>query len=85
MLAKLPLLLMLLMETEYSLMAPARELFDVSVSGKGRKETAWAKKIAQKAIRAKLTDYDRFKLMKAKKMRNRLVRIEFAKLKKAAK
>ena len=34
--------------------------------------------------RAKLTDFDRYKLMRAKQSRNRLVRAEFAKLRKAA-
>uniref|UniRef100_A0A915HFP0 60S ribosomal protein L14 n=1 Tax=Romanomermis culicivorax TaxID=13658 RepID=A0A915HFP0_ROMCU len=33
--------------------------------------------------RAKLTDYDRFKLMKAKQMRNRLINVEYVKLRKA--
>lgn len=34
--------------------------------------------------RANMTDFDRFKLQKAKSIRNRLVRVELAKLKKAA-
>merc|ERR1719396_175634 len=32
-------------------------------------ETAWAKKIAAKEVRAKMTDFDRFKLMVARKKR----------------
>ncbi|KHN84573.1 60S ribosomal protein L14 [Toxocara canis] len=47
--------------------------------------TLWAQKIAKKQLRAKMTDYDRFKLMRAKQLRNRIVRIEMAKLKKTAK
>jgi len=48
-------------------------------------ETTWAKKIAATEKRKNLTDFDRFKLMKAKQARNRLVMIEFGKLKKTAK
>jgi len=44
--------------------------------------SAWAKKIKLRTVRATLTDFDRFKLMKAKQMRNRIVRSEFNKLKK---
>ncbi|EPB78992.1 ribosomal protein L14 [Ancylostoma ceylanicum] len=62
-----------------------KEAFDAAKINEQFKKTLWAKKIAQKAVRAKLTDYERFKLMKAKQMRNRLVRVEFAKLRKAAK
>jgi len=48
-------------------------------------ESTWAKKIAAHEQRKQLTDFDRFKLMKAKQARNRLVMIEFGKLKKAGK
>merc|ERR1711976_834747 len=48
-------------------------------------ETTWAKKLAAKQKRASLTDFDRFKLMKAKQTRNRLVDVQFGKLRKAAK
>ncbi|XP_060585582.1 large ribosomal subunit protein eL14-like [Ruditapes philippinarum] len=47
--------------------------------------STWAKKIAAREKRETLTDFDRFKLMKAKQARNRLVNIEFGKLRKAAK
>ncbi|XP_062592983.1 large ribosomal subunit protein eL14-like [Saccostrea cucullata] len=47
--------------------------------------TTWAKKIASKEKRAQLTDFDRFKLMKAKQSRNRLINVEFGKLKKTNK
>ncbi|KJH45279.1 ribosomal protein L14 [Dictyocaulus viviparus] len=61
-----------------------KEAFDSAKISEQFSQTTWARKIAQKSIRAKLTDYERFKLMKAKQMRNRLVRIELAKLRKAA-
>merc|ERR1719295_623764 len=48
-------------------------------------ESTWAKKIAARQKRAQLSDFDRFKLMKAKQARNRLINIEFGKLRKAAK
>ncbi|XP_022338046.2 large ribosomal subunit protein eL14-like [Crassostrea virginica] len=47
--------------------------------------TTWAKKIANKKKRAQLTDFDRFKLMKAKQARNRLINVEFGKLRKTTK
>jgi large subunit ribosomal protein L14e len=48
-------------------------------------ETTWAKKIAATKLRKELSDFDRFKLMKAKQARNRLVMIEYGKLRKASK
>ncbi|CAJ0963933.1 unnamed protein product, partial [Mesorhabditis belari] len=48
-------------------------------------QTKWAKNIVNKQKRANLTDFERFKLMRAKQLRNRLVRVELAKLRKAAK
>ncbi|XP_011433871.1 60S ribosomal protein L14-like [Crassostrea angulata] len=47
--------------------------------------TTWAQKIANKKKRAQLTDFDRFKLMKAKQARNRLINVEFGKLRKTVK
>ncbi|XP_064611234.1 large ribosomal subunit protein eL14-like [Liolophura sinensis] len=47
-------------------------------------ETTWAKKLAARERRTKLTDFDRFKLMKAKQARNRIINIEFGKLRKEA-
>ena len=47
-------------------------------------KTVWAKKLRARKLRAQLTDFDRFKLMKAKQARNRLVNAEFKKLWKAA-
>ncbi|XP_032874995.1 60S ribosomal protein L14 [Amblyraja radiata] len=44
----------------------------------------WAKKIDARAKRAKMSDFDRHKVMKAKKMRNRIIKLELSKLKKAA-
>lgn len=48
-------------------------------------ETTWAKKIANREKRATLSDFDRFKLMKAKQQRNRAIKLELGRLKKAAK
>ncbi|OWF48020.1 60S ribosomal protein L14-like [Mizuhopecten yessoensis] len=48
-------------------------------------QTTWAKKIVNKAKRKTLSDFDRFKLMKAKQARNRLITVECGKLKKQAK
>ena len=47
-------------------------------------ETTWAKKRASREKRAALSDFDRFKLMKAKQMQNRIINVEFGKLRKAA-
>ncbi|KAI8847197.1 Rpl14 protein [Chytridium lagenaria] len=46
--------------------------------------TAWAKKLAARATRASLTDFDRFKTMVARKQRRVVVGKEFSKLRKAA-
>ncbi|XP_033105107.1 60S ribosomal protein L14-like [Anneissia japonica] len=46
--------------------------------------TVWAQKIAAKKRRTELTDFERFKLMKAKQTRSRIINREFNKLKKAA-
>uniref|UniRef100_A0A8B9YBM2 Large ribosomal subunit protein eL14 n=1 Tax=Bos mutus grunniens TaxID=30521 RepID=A0A8B9YBM2_BOSMU len=46
--------------------------------------TRWAKKIEAREKKAKMTDFDRYKVMKARKMRNRLIKIEVKKLQKAA-
>ena len=48
-------------------------------------ETTWAKKIASRELRKQISDFDRFKLMKAKQARNRLIAVEFGKLRKASK
>uniref|UniRef100_A0A2K5JQU5 Large ribosomal subunit protein eL14 n=1 Tax=Colobus angolensis palliatus TaxID=336983 RepID=A0A2K5JQU5_COLAP len=46
--------------------------------------TRWAKKIEARERKAKMTDFDRFKVMKAKKMRNTIIKNEVKKLQKAA-
>ncbi|XP_057562742.1 60S ribosomal protein L14 [Hippopotamus amphibius kiboko] len=46
--------------------------------------TRWAKKIEAREKKAKMTDFDRYKVMKARKMRNRLIKLEVKKLQKAA-
>merc|ERR1719295_18657 len=45
-------------------------------------ETAWAKKLAAKEVRAKMTDFDRFKLMVARKKRSAEVKKTIKKSKK---
>lgn len=42
--------------------------------------TAWAKKVDKKAKRASLTDFDRFKVMIAKKQKSKLVADKLATL-----
>ncbi|KAM7037407.1 large ribosomal subunit protein eL14 [Passerculus sandwichensis] len=44
--------------------------------------TRWAKKIEAREKKAKMTDFDRYKVMKAKKMRNRIIKHEMKKLQK---
>uniref|UniRef100_A0A669PBR3 Ribosomal protein L14 n=1 Tax=Phasianus colchicus TaxID=9054 RepID=A0A669PBR3_PHACC len=44
--------------------------------------TRWAKKIEAREKKAKMTDFDRYKVMKAKKMRNRIIKHEIKKLQK---
>ncbi|NXV71106.1 RL14 protein, partial [Atlantisia rogersi] len=46
--------------------------------------TRWAKKIDARQKKAKMTDFDRYKVMKAKKMRNRIIKHEMKKLQKLA-
>uniref|UniRef100_A0A914WRI0 Large ribosomal subunit protein eL14 n=1 Tax=Plectus sambesii TaxID=2011161 RepID=A0A914WRI0_9BILA len=48
-------------------------------------KSLWAKKIAQRALQSNMNDFDRFKLMKAKQMRSRIIRTEMGKLKKTQK
>ncbi|XP_070583032.1 large ribosomal subunit protein eL14 isoform X2 [Erythrolamprus reginae] len=48
------------------------------------KATRWAKKIEAREKKAKMTDFDRYKVMKAKKMRNRIIKHEVKRLQKAA-
>ncbi|KAF4799366.1 hypothetical protein TURU_056149 [Turdus rufiventris] len=46
--------------------------------------TRWAKKIEAREKKAKMTDFDRYKVMKAKKMRNRIIKHEMKKLQRMA-
>nr|CAB3265699.1 60S ribosomal protein L14-like [Phallusia mammillata] len=48
-------------------------------------DSNWCKKIQAKARKAQLTDFDRFKLMKLKQKRRRIIASELNKMKKAAK
>jgi len=45
----------------------------------------WAKKLNARELRANMTDFDRFKLMKAKQARNRIVHLEYTRLRKSGK
>merc|ERR1711879_150400 len=47
-------------------------------------ESTWAKKLDSREKRSQLSDFERFKLMKAKQARNRIINIEFGKLRNAA-
>merc|ERR1712002_205182 len=64
---------------------PVRKAWEKAEVDKQWAETTWAKKIAAREKRKMLTDYDRFKLMKAKQARNNIIRNEFGKLRAAAK
>ncbi|XP_002129628.2 large ribosomal subunit protein eL14 [Ciona intestinalis] len=48
-------------------------------------ETKWAKKIESKAKKASLSDYDRYKLMKIRQKRSKIIAAEVRRLKKSAK
>jgi len=61
-----------------------KKAWDTAKVGDEWDKTVWAKKLKARKLRAQLTDFDRFKLMKAKQARNRLVRSEFKKLWKVA-
>ena len=62
-----------------------REAYDAAQINQKWDESEWAKRIARKQKRDNLTDFERFKVFKAKQHRNRLVRVEMGKLKKEAK
>merc|ERR1712154_752978 len=47
--------------------------------------STWAKKLASRQRRALVTDFERFKLMKAKQARNRLFNLEMGKMRSAIK
>ncbi|KAL0099278.1 hypothetical protein PUN28_020092 [Cardiocondyla obscurior] len=49
------------------------------------KETMWARKVEAKKKRAELSDFDRFKLRKARQIRNKLRKDAFNRLKKKVK
>ncbi|XP_036602915.1 60S ribosomal protein L14-like [Trichosurus vulpecula] len=48
------------------------------------KATRWAKKFEARERKAKMTDFDRYEVMKAKKTRNRIIKREVKKLQKAS-
>ncbi|XP_069068049.1 large ribosomal subunit protein eL14 [Pleurodeles waltl] len=47
-------------------------------------QTRWAKKIDAREKKAKMTDFDRYRVMKAKRMRNKIIKAEVKKLQKEA-
>uniref|UniRef100_A0A4W5QT91 Large ribosomal subunit protein eL14 n=1 Tax=Hucho hucho TaxID=62062 RepID=A0A4W5QT91_9TELE len=47
-------------------------------------ESNWAKKIEARQKRAQMSDFDRFKVMKAKRMRNKVIKHEVKRLQKEA-
>ena len=49
------------------------------------KNSLWAKKLDKRHIRANLTDFERFKVLRAKQLRNRILRTELGKLRSASK
>lgn len=61
----------------------AREKADINNNNKCE-QTTWTKELAASQTRAELTDFERFKLMKANQARNQLIDVEFGRLRKAA-
>uniref|UniRef100_A0A0B7AFQ4 Large ribosomal subunit protein eL14 domain-containing protein n=1 Tax=Arion vulgaris TaxID=1028688 RepID=A0A0B7AFQ4_9EUPU len=61
-----------------------RKAWEKADINKKWEQTTWAKKLATSQRRGQLTDFERFKLMKAKQARNRLINVEFGKLRNAA-
>ncbi|CAD5206320.1 unnamed protein product [Bursaphelenchus okinawaensis] len=47
-------------------------------------ETNWAQKLQKRQVRAGLNDFERFKVSRVKQLRNRAIRLELGKLRKAA-
>ncbi|KAH0569118.1 60S ribosomal protein L14 isoform X3 [Cotesia glomerata] len=62
-----------------------RKAWDAAELEKKWSETVWAKKAAAKAKRLTLSDFDRFKLRKARQIRNKLRSDAFFRLKKVSK
>ncbi|ELU01430.1 hypothetical protein CAPTEDRAFT_206778 [Capitella teleta] len=47
-------------------------------------ETFWSKRLNDEKLKKNMNDFDRFKLMKAKQTRNRIINMEFGRLKNLA-
>ncbi|KAF7403397.1 hypothetical protein HZH68_006191 [Vespula germanica] len=62
-----------------------RKAWEISEIDNLWKNTMWARKVAAKKKRAELSDFDRFKLRKARQIRNKLRTNAFFTLKKKAK
>ncbi|CAF3705998.1 unnamed protein product [Adineta steineri] len=59
-----------------------KSIWDKNDVSKKWQETRWFKKLQAKHLRAKMTDFDRFKLVHAKQAYNRILGHEFNRLKK---
>ncbi|XP_032481393.1 LOW QUALITY PROTEIN: 60S ribosomal protein L14-like [Phocoena sinus] len=72
--------------TDFTLKFPhgAREAWEKAGINAKWAATRWAKKIEAREKKARMTDFDRYKVTKARKMRNRLIKLEVKKLQKAA-
>ena len=62
-----------------------KSIWDKNDVNKKWQETRWFKKLQAKHLRAKMTDFDRFKLVHAKQAYNRIVADEYNRLKKKSK
>uniref|UniRef100_A0A914E6L0 Large ribosomal subunit protein eL14 n=1 Tax=Acrobeloides nanus TaxID=290746 RepID=A0A914E6L0_9BILA len=62
-----------------------KEAFEKAGINEQWKNSLWAKKLEKRHIRANLTDFERFKVLRAKQLRNRILRTELGKLRNANK
>uniref|UniRef100_A0A0N4ZID2 Large ribosomal subunit protein eL14 n=1 Tax=Parastrongyloides trichosuri TaxID=131310 RepID=A0A0N4ZID2_PARTI len=61
-----------------------QKAFEASGVVEAFNQTNWAKKIAAKEKRSKLNDFERYKVMRIKQLKNRIITHEYNRLKKAA-
>jgi large subunit ribosomal protein L14e len=61
-----------------------KKVFDDSGVINKWNESSWAKGIEKRRLRAGLNDFERFKVLRVKQLRNRIIRTEAGKLRKAA-
>jgi large subunit ribosomal protein L14e len=62
-----------------------QEAFEKAGINEQWKNSLWAKKLEKRHIRSNLTDFERFKVLRAKQLRNRIIRTELGKLRNATK